>query len=340
MNRYVLRRIASSLITIGVLVVVVFLAARVLPGDPAKIRAGSDATPEMIEQLRVQYGFDRPMGEQFADYVSRLVRGDLGTSVRTGQPIVDELFGRLPATIELALAAFLIALVIGLILGTAAAVNRGGPLDAVIRGLAVIGTSIPAFWLALLAILVLVYTAGIFPSPMDRLPLGVSPPSHVTGLYTIDAVLVGDLGLAWTALRQLALPALLLGVLNSISILKITRSAMIDSLRSDYVRTARSFGFPERSVLWSDALRNALPPVITSVGLVAGHLIAGNIIIEQIFSWPGIGRYLNDALQQNDLEVVQAFVLVVGAGYVILNVLVDLLYSVVDPRIEFGKASS
>jgi peptide/nickel transport system permease protein len=340
MIRYSLRRIGSSLVTIAVMVCVVFLAARVLPGDPARIIAGNDATEEDIARVRGELGLDQPLIVQFGDYLSGILRGDLGDSIRTQQPVLDELMRRLPATLELALFAFLIAIVLGVGLGVLGATFRGTWIDGAVRGIAVVGTSIPSFWLALVGIMVLVYGLHLFPSPIDRLPTGVVPPPDITGLYVVDALLSGKTALAGVALRQLALPGILLGVLNAVSVLKITRASMVESLESDFVRTARTFGVPRRRLIFQDGLRSALPPVITSIGLVAGHLVAGNIIIERIYSWPGIGQYLSLAVESSDFPAITGFILLVGVGYVVVNLIVDFLYVAADPRIQIAGGAT
>lgn len=333
-----MRRALSCVVTITAMAVLVFFASRVLPGDPAVIRAGDDATPELVARIRTELGLDRPLYEQFLQFMQGLLRGDVGTSVRTGNPVAEDLLHFLPATLELSLVAFIIAIIIGVTLGTVAAVNERRWPDAAVRGVTAVGGSLPNFWLALLAIYMLVYTLDVFPSPVGRLPLGVSPPPRVTGLYTIDALIAGDGQLAMAALGQLALPALVLGVLSSVALARITRRAMIDALESGHTRAARGLNLSRRRILLQEGLRNALPTILTSMGFIAGHYIAGNIIIEQIFSWPGIGRYLSTAIGQSDLDVVQGFVILVGIGYVLINVVVDLLYSASDPRIDLRKA--
>lgn len=335
---YIARRALTSVITIALMAVLIFFASRVLPGDPAVIRAGNDATPELIARIRAEYGLDAPLSEQFTQYILGLLRGDFGTSIRTGNPVAADLMTFLPATLELSLAAFLVAAVVGVTVGTIAAVNEGRWPDTAVRAFTAIGNSAPSFWLGLIAIYVLVYTWGIFPSPIGRLPLGMNPPPRTTGFYTIDGLLAGDPDVALAALGQLALPALLLGLLSSIALTRITRSAMITALRASHTQAARGLNLSRRRILFEDGLRNALPTILTSMGFVAGHLIAGNIIIEQIFSWPGIGRYLSTAITRSDLDVVQGFVIVVGLGYVLINLIVDLLYSISDPRIDLRKA--
>ena len=339
MTRYLARRLASSAITIVLLALIVFLVARVLPGDPALIRAGSEASPQLIAEIRAQYGLDLPLYQQFLNYVSGLLRGDFGISIRTGGSVTRELLGYLPATLELSLAAFVVAAIVGVGAGTIASLYEGRWPDSIVRGFTALGGSLPAFWVSLLAISTLVYKFGVFPSPRGRLPRGITPPGSITGFYSFDAILSSDFGTARAALWQLALPALILGVLSSISLARITRGAMINALRAPNARAARGLNLRTTSIVFGEGMRNAIPTIITSLGLVAGHLIAGNIIVEQIFAWPGIGRYLSTAVSYTDLDVVQGFVIVVGIGYVMINVIVDVAYAAADPRIRLGGAS-
>jgi peptide/nickel transport system permease protein len=336
MTRYLARRLASSAITIVLLALIVFLVARVLPGDPALIRAGSEASPALIAEIRAQYGIDLPLYQQFLRYVSGLLHGDFGTSMRTNGSVTRELLGYLPASLELSLAALIVAAVVGVSAGTIASLYEGRWPDSIVRGFTALGGALPAFWVSLLAISTLVYRFGVFPSPRGRLPRDITPPSEITGFYSLDALLAGDLSTAKSALWQLALPALILGVLSSISLTRITRGAMINALGAPNARAARGLNLRGTSIIFGEGMRNAFPTIITSLGLVAGHLIAGNIIIEQIFAWPGIGRYLATAITYSDLDVVQGFVIVVGIGYVVINVLVDVAYAAADPRIRLG----
>lgn len=338
MLRYLSERIATALLSVLGVTVIVFLVSHVLPGDAAAVRAGQYASPTQIAQIRHQYGLDRSLISQLSSYMRGLVHGNLGTSIRTGRPVLSDLTSRLPATVELSVVALLIALLVGIPLGVLAAARRGTSWDTAIRIGALIASSTAVFWLGLMAIFFLCNELHVFPSPIGRLPRDVNPPTHITGSYILDALFEGRLGLAWTALRSLLLPALTLGVVTAAPVVKIVRSAMLNALRSDYVRTARAFGLPNRTILLQDAFRNSLLPVLTSVGIVTGYLIGGNIIIEQLFSWPGIGQYAYESLQAHDLDAVQGFVILVGIGYIALNLLLDLAYLRADPRVELRAA--
>jgi len=340
MFRYLLRRVGISLITVVGLALVVFLVVRILPGDAAAARLGPEASPEDIEALRAKLGLDQPLIVQLGDYLWGLLHGDLGTAVSTGRPVADELFARLPATIELAIAGLVIALLIGFPLGMLAASRRGRASDAIARVFAVLGSSMAPVWLGLLLIFGLYSLAHIFPGPVGRLPIGMAPPQQITGMYVLDGLLTGDLEASWQALRYLALPALTLGLGASAAVLKMVRSAMIATAESGFVRTARAYGVPGREILWRDQLRNAMLQVLTAIGLVFGFLLGGNVIVERLFSWPGMGRVAYDALGSNDLELLQGYALIIGVIYIALNFAVDLLYGAIDPRIRLGGRAS
>lgn len=337
MWRYLGKRLLISAITIFGIVVVVFFIVRILPGDPAVVRAGPYANEETIQAIRSQFGLDRPLPQQFADYLRNLAQGDLGTSIRTGRPVSQELSQRLPASLELALYSVALASVVGIALGVWAAARRDSWVDRACRVFAVVGSSMALFWLGLLFIYFFYFRFRWFPGPIDRLSPATLPPERVTGLFTIDAALEGRFEVAWEALRYLALPVATLAFILAAPILKMVRSAMIHTLDSDHVRTARAMGVPPSSVLWRDGFRNALLPVVTTIGIVFGYMLGGNIIVEFLFAWPGIGRYAYNAIQVSDIEALQGFVILVGVLYVALNVLIDVLYAWIDPRIRLGS---
>lgn len=339
MTQFLAKRLLSSLVTLVGLVVIVFFVTHVLPGDAAAVRLGPNATEAEVDALRDEFGLDDPMLEQFSAYLGRTAQFDLGTSIDSGRAIRVEMFKRLPATIELSGAAVIIGAVVGIPLGTIAALRRGGIIDAFARILAVLGSSVALFWLGLLLTFLFYFKFRWFPGPIDRLPLGTSPSPHYTGLYTIDSLIARDLSTFWQAIRALALPAITLGFAATAPVLKMVRSSMIGALESPYVRTARSLGIAERRVVLQDAFRNALLPVITVLGILTGYLIGGNIIVEFVFAWPGIGSYAYNALQKSDLEALQGFVIVVGALYIALNLIIDLAYALADPRIRLAAGS-
>jgi peptide/nickel transport system permease protein len=338
MLRSVGHRLGLALISIAGVAVLIFFITQLLPGDPARVAAGQYATEDQIAQMRAEYGLDQPVLTQFGGYLGDFARLDLGTSIRSGQPVTHELLTRLPATLELALLSLLIAVVLGVGLGVAAAVYRYRAADRVVQVLVIIASATAAFWIALVAIFVFVNQLGVFTSPTGRLPRGFPAPPHVTGLYVVDALLAGDVATAGAALRTLLLPALLLGGLAAPSIVKIVRSATIRALESDYARTSRSFGYPERSILFADGLRNSLLPVITNIGLVAGFVLAGgNVLIEQLFAWPGIGQYAYRSLQENDLFALRGYVIFIGVAYIVINTTLEFVYRWADPRVGIAE---
>jgi peptide/nickel transport system permease protein len=298
--RFLARRLVLALITLVGVIVAVFLLTHVLPSNPAALRAGPLASEELIAQLEREMGLDQPLWVQFASYARLLARGDLGQSWRTEQPVLTELLQRLPATVELAATAFLLALVFGLGVGVLAAVFYGTWLDQVARLFATLGASLALFWLALVNVQVFYYTLRWAPSPLGRLTVGGAEPPTLTGLLTLDSLLARDWATLGDALAHLWLPAVTLAFVVSAPIIKITRGAMLEALRADFVRTARAIGVPAHQVVLTDALRNAFIPVLTTLGIVFGYLIAGNVIIERVFAWPGIGQYAWNAMLTND----------------------------------------
>lgn len=336
MWRYLGKRVLISIGTILGIVVIVFFIVRVLPGDAAVVRAGPYASPETIQQIRDRYGLGEPISQQFVSYLSDLGRGNMGISIRTDQPVTGEILQRLPASLELALYSVLVAIALGVPFGIAAAARPDGFIDRAARVFAVLGSSMALFWLGLLLIFFLAYQFDWFPGPLDRLGPITTPPERITGFYTLDAALQGQFDVMVEAFRYLALPVLTLGFTLAAPILKMVRASMIRVLASDHVRTARSLGIPRRQIIWKDGFRNALIPVTTAIGIVFGYMLGGNIIVEHLFSWPGVGRYAYNAIQNNDLEALQGFVITVGVLYVGLNVIIDLLYAWIDPRVRLG----
>jgi peptide/nickel transport system permease protein len=315
-------------------IVVTFVLNRALPGDPAAFFAGPAATHEAIEQIRVTLGLDRSLPEQFAVYVADLARGDLGRSVTTGQPVVTDLVSRLPASLELTLCGLLVAVAVALPLGVLAATRPGSWIDHTARIVTTAGVSLPVFFTGLLLVYVFYFLLGWAPAPLGRLDVFSSPPPAITGFLLGDSLLARDGGLFRKALGQLVLPALTLGLFAMAPIARMTRAAMLSVLASEYIRTARASGLSRVTILYVYALRNALLPVVTLLGMVLSFLLGANVLVEKVFAWPGIGSYALEALIASDYAPVQGFVLVMATLYVGLNLLVDLLYTVIDPRVR------
>ncbi len=334
--RYSLRRLLLAAITVIGVVVAVFIMTHILPSNPALLRAGPLADEELVAQFEREMGLDQPLLAQFVSYGGLLLRGDLGESWRTRRPVREELAERLPASLELAATAFAFALIMGLTLGVLAAVYAGRWVDQFARVFATLGASLALFWLALVGVHVFYFSLSWAPAPIGRLSIGAVNPAHITGLLTLDSLLTGNLRTFVDALQHLWLPALTLAFVVSAPIIKIMRAAMLDSLSADYVRTARAIGLPPRQIVLVDGVRNAFIPVLTTVGIVFGYLMAGNVIVERVFSWPGIGQYAWTALTTSDFNALQGFVLLIAVVYVLLNLAIDLAYGVIDPRVRLA----
>jgi dipeptide transport system permease protein len=330
----VVRRLLTALPNLLGVLVITFLLTRALPGDPAAYFAGGSATREAVEQVRAQLGLDRPLPEQFLRYVSGVARGDFGQSLTTGQPVLQELLTRLPASLELVLLALLAACAVAIPLGVMAATRPGSWIDQVCRVVTTMGVSLPTFFTGLLLAYVFYFLLGWAPAPLGRLDPMWSPPPAVTGLYLIDALLAGELTVWWASFRQLLLPTATMAIFVLAPIARMTRASMLQVLSSDFVRTARASGLSRSTVLVRYALRNALLPVVTTLGMVFGFMLGSSVVIEKVFSWPGVGSYAIDALTASDYAPVQGFVLAMGVLFVLLNLAVDLLYTVIDPRID------
>jgi len=318
MRRYLLNRGWQSLVTLFLATVVVFLGVRALPGDPALALAGEDRTPEALAAIRERYGLDQSLPVQFWHFVSNALHGDLGTSIRTGASVTSMLRTALPVTLELSALAILLATFLGVGAGVVAAVRRGRPAEWAANAVALVGLSVPHFWLGLIAILYLSVAAGFF-KKKGFVPFLEDPVDN---------------------LHHIILPVVILGTGLSAVIMRQTRSAMLDALSTDYVRTARAKGLRTRVVIGRHALRNSLIVVVTIVGLQLGGLISGAVVTEQIFGLPGFGKMTIDAVFQRDYPVIQAVVLVTATAYIAIDFLVDLLYSLIDPRIRVGGEPS
>jgi len=305
MLTYLLRRILIAVPTLLGVVLLVFLMVRLAPGDPAILLAGEFATPETLEAIRTRYGLDRPLPEQFALYLGALLQGELGESARSRRPVLEELKTYFPNTVVLATAAILVALATGIPLGILAALRQGSWLDLGVMVLALLGVSMPVFWFGLLAILIFSVELGWFP---------------VAGKGT---------------LAHLVLPAVTLGINATALLARMTRGTLVEVLSQDYIRTARAKGLAERVVIFKHALRNALIPVVTVAGLEFGSLLAGAVITETIFAWPGLGQLLVGSILSRDYPVVQGAVLLVAFTFTLVNLMVDLLYAWIDPRVRY-----
>jgi len=315
-------------------VIVTFVLTRALPGDPAAYFAGPAATKEAIDQIRSKLGLDKPLPTQFVHYVWDLARGDLGQSLSTGQPVATEIRTRLPASAELTLVGLLVSMTIAVPLGILAATRPGSIVDHTCRVVATAGVSLPVFFTGLILAYVFYYLLGLSPAPLGRLDIFYSAPPRVTGLYLIDSAFARDWEVFAASLKQLILPAATLGIFSLAPIARMTRASMLAVLVSDFVRTARASGLSPFTVVFTYAFRNAMLPVITTLGMVFSFLLGANVLVEKVFAWPGIGSYAVEALIASDFAPVQGFVLTMAAMYVMLNLLIDILYGLIDPRVR------
>ncbi|SKA10343.1 ABC transporter permease [Selenihalanaerobacter shriftii] len=334
MLTYILRRLLFLVpIIIGVSIVV-FMMVHLIPGDPAQIMLGERASHEDLKRLRDELGLNDPLYQQYFRFLKRIARGDLGTSIMTRNPVGEELLHRYPATIELSLFSMIIAVLIGVPAGIISATKQYSVFDYVSMSGALLGVSLPIFWLGLMLIWIFALKLGWFPASA-RLSVGIELET-ITNFYVIDSIITGN----WTALKDvlwhLMLPGLALGTIPMAIIARMTRSSMLEVLGNDYIRTAYAKGLSERVVVYKHALKNALIPIITVVGLQAGVLLGGAVMTETIFSWPGVGKYSFDAIMARDFPVVQGCILVLSITFVVINLIVDIIYSFVDPRIEYN----
>ncbi len=335
MLKYILKRILMLIpVLIGVSIIV-FLIMRVFSPDPAPIVLGQHATIESTNAWREANGLNSPIYVQYFDFIKGAVTGDFGTSYYTKTPVVDEILSRFPATIELAIAAIIFASLIGILLGIISAVKKNTLVDHAGMIIALIGVSMPIFWLGILMIILFAGILHILPSGGRIDPL--LQPFGGTGLYLIDTLVSGDIEAFVDALRHIILPALALGMYSMAIIARMTRSNMLDTMNQDYIRTARAKGIREGKVIKHHALRNAMIPVTTVIGLQLGSLLGGAVLTETVFSWPGIGNYTVQCILKSDFPVVQGVVLLIACTFVLINLLVDIIYAFIDPRIKLTK---
>jgi len=311
-----------------------FYISHAIPGDPARLASGAHAKAEQVESLRVQMGLDKPLPVQYSIYMKGILKGDLGISVSTRRPVADELKEYLPATIELSVFALIISVVAGVFLGIISAVRRNSALDHFLRVFSLIGASIPVFWLGLLFLIFFYKHLNVLPIG-GRIGIGINPPTKVTGLYIIDSILSGD-GIALkSSISHLVLPSITLGYSSMGVFTRMARSCVLEVLSADYIRTARAKGLKERIVVYKHALRNAILPLITLVGLQFAYLLGGTVLTETIFSWPGLGSYSVTAITNLNFPAIMGVTLTITTLFVVINLVTDLCYAIADPRIVY-----
>jgi peptide/nickel transport system permease protein len=327
------QRLLQAVPSVLGIIIVTFVLTRALPGDPAVYFAGVAADAESIAEIRRSLGLDRGWPEQFGIYVMNLTRGDLGQSLSTGSSVLEELGRRLPASLELTLGGLLLAGAIAIPLGVLAATRPDSWVDHVCRVIVTTGVSLPTFFTGLFLVYVFYYLLGWAPSPLGRLDFLYMPPPQVTGFYLVDSLLARDLEVFWGALTQLILPVSTLAIFALAPLARMTRASMLQVLSSDFIRTARASGLTPHQVLYTYAFRNAMLPVLTTLGMVFSFLLGANVLVEKVFAWPGIGSFAIEALVASDYAAVQGFVLCMAIMFVLLNLLIDVLYTLIDPRI-------
>lgn len=331
---YILKRLFYLVPVLLGVTVLVFIISHAIPGDPARMMAGQKASREAVENLRRSMGLDRPLPEQYLNYLAGLVQGDLGFSIRNQRPVMEDMRDFFPATLELTLASMVLCVSVGVPLGILSAVRRNRPVDHVSRVFSVFGVSMPVFWLGLMLLLLFYRYLGWLPGS-GRLDIGIDPPAHVTGLYLIDTLMAGRLDTFRNALLHMLLPAFCLSYVYLAIITRIVRSSMIAVMGLDFITTARANGIAETIIILKHCLKNSLIPTVTITGLSIGELLGGAILTETIFNWPGMGKYVVDSVNFLDFPAIMGFTLVVSFAYVMINLAVDVVYAFLDPQIRY-----
>ncbi len=331
--KYFIKRLVLTVPTLLGVSIIVFLLIHMIPGDPIDIMVGDRISEEARLALEERLGFHQPLHVQYWQWFSNAMRGDLGISIRSNQPVIQEILNRLPATVELTIVALFIAVLFGIVFGVSAARHRNTIIDQSMIGFSLLGVSIPIFWLGMMLIMLFSVFLGWLPVS-GRLSMGTAMPS-ITGLYLFDTLITGHFKAFIDAFKHLLMPAFSLATVSLALIVRVTRSSMLDVLSEDYIRTARAKGLREQKVVYVHALKNAMIPVVTVIGLQLAKLMGGAILTETVFSWPGIGRLLINAIGFRDYPVVQGVVLFVAFAFIVMNIIVDLFYAYLDPRIRY-----
>lgn len=332
--RLIVRRLIFLVFVLFGLSLLTFSLSHIIPGDPARLMAGPRASQATVDKIRQQFGLNDPVPQQYVNYVTSLAQGDLGTSFTTRRPVSEDLKRYLPATLELGAVSFVLATLIGIPLGVLSSVRRDKLPDHVARFISISGLALPVFWLAIMAQFVFFGSLGWLPDGA-RIPIGMDGPPPVTGLYTIDSLIAGDWELFRTTLFHLIMPATVLAYGSLAVITRMVRGGMLEVLNQDYIRTARAKGISPRRVIFGHAVKNAMLPTVTSLGLQIGLLLSGAFLVEIVFSWPGIGRYAVEAITDRDYNATMATTLLIALVFVLMNLVVDILYLFLDPRISY-----
>lgn len=332
---YIIKRLLYAIPAVFLVILIIFCLTRVMPSDPARTYLGELATDQAVEQLREEWGLNKSLPEQFGDYVVKLAHGDLGESWSTHRPVTHDIALRFPASLELAIFAILISVLIGIPLGVISAAKKNSVIDHASRIFSMLGACMPVFWFGLMLIFIFYAKLNWALAPIGRVSNGINAPTTITGLYVLDSILTGD-GIALKdSLAHLILPAITLSMSSIAVLARMSRSTMLETLGLDYIRTARAKGLKERVVIWTHAFRNTLIPVLTVLGGQFGMMLGYTVVVETIFAWPGIGSYVTSAILNNDTNPVQAFALMSAIIYVVINLILDILYTVVDKRVNY-----
>jgi peptide/nickel transport system permease protein len=336
MLRYLIRRILLLVFLLIGISLVVFILSQAIPSDPivANLDQRNLDNEEMVAEFRAKWGLDQPLYKQYAMYLKNLLHGDLGISIRTQRPVGEDLLRYFPATIELAVFGTLFAVFFGMLFGTISAIKRNTITEQVLRGISIFGVSVPSFFFALSLLYVFYLTLGILPGP-GRISSRISPPTPWTGFYLIDSLAAGNWGLFIDSLRHLILPGMCLGMFTMGLITRTTRSSLLEVLSQDYIRTARAKGLRERNLIRLHAMGNALLPVVTVIGMGFSNLLSGVVLVETIFAWPGIGQYAYQSAQNLDFPAIVGVSMLIALNHVVINLVVDILYGLLDPRIRY-----
>jgi peptide/nickel transport system permease protein len=333
--KYILFRIIAIFPVVVGAVTLMFIIMRLIPADPVLMLIDpAHRTPEVIASMRKAMGLDQPLYVQYFSYLFNVFRGDLGYSWHSGHTVTEELIMRFPATLELVTISLIVCVLVGIPLGILAGWRRGKMADHFASGITLAGLSLPPFWWGIILIILFYFFIPLCPAPLGRISIGVNPPTHITGLYLLDSLLTGNTVVFVDSFRHLILPVAALAFFNLALLTKLQRSEIAEALESDYIKTARAKGASETTVLFKHALKNALLPTITEIGLIFGGLIGGEVVVEQVFSWPGMGRYAVDCIQFVDYAGLQGFIIVVVLTFTVVNLITDLLYAFIDPRIK------
>jgi peptide/nickel transport system permease protein len=330
-RKLIARRIALMIFVLWGIITITFIVARVIPADPIGSILGPQAPPELVEKLRKEWGLDKPLYQQYFDYIINVLHGDFGKSIKTNRPVVEDLKQFFPATIELATFSLIIAVLIGVPLGILSALKKDSTIDYLSRMFALTGVSTPVFWLGLVLLYLFYYKIQIFPEP-GRLSMGVQPPDPITGMILLDSLLRGKFDVFLDALKHIILPSIVLGFYNSAYIMRITRASVLEVISQEYVRMAIAKGLRRRKVILKHVFRNAMIPIVTVIGITYGSLLEGAVLTETIFAWPGLGRYATQAFLSLDYNAVVGATFLIALVYSLVNLVVDVLYIYIDPR--------